>query len=203
MVHNLPIIVELEIPRDGCAITNIMSDPSLKTEILAVREEKTLHKISGEYSQEKMKELLKPYKVKITQTGDKSMWIQSSSCNVCKFFSTTDHAVLLGMTVTGKRLLNVKLLLPSRSRFINISHLLKQRGIDFTVVKETPYKSQELTQRELEVLHAALNARYFDIEERTSLTHLANGLNVSPTALSETMRRGLKKIVESYLYNKG
>lgn len=201
MAHNIPIMVELELRRDGCVIANTASELTLRTEILAVKENKTLHRITGDFDRDKLKEYLRPHHVEITESGDNSMWVQSSNCEVCKFFSRTEHAALLGTTINGRYLLSIRLLLPSKSKLLAISNLLRMEGIDFTVVKEEPYRHQVLTPRERQILESAFKAGYFEIDGRASLSQLATNFNISPSSLSETMRRGLRKIVEFYLFN--
>ncbi len=51
-----------------------------------------------------------------------------------------------------------------------------------------------LTPHQEAILHAALESGYFDIPRRITLTALASGVNLSPSTVSEILRRIFKKL---------
>jgi predicted DNA-binding protein YlxM (UPF0122 family) len=55
-----------------------------------------------------------------------------------------------------------------------------------------------LSQRQAEILDVALKVGYFDIPRKKSLSELAGDLGLSPSALSENLRRISKKLAECY-----
>lgn len=57
-----------------------------------------------------------------------------------------------------------------------------------------------LTKNQIEILNLALKLGYFEIPRKVSLTNFAKRLNISPSALSETMRRINNKLAKNYLY---
>ena len=61
------------------------------------------------------------------------------------------------------------------------------------------YKSTLLTSRQNEILNIANINGYFEIPRRISLSEFAKTLNISKSALSETMRRIYKRLAENYL----
>jgi len=61
------------------------------------------------------------------------------------------------------------------------------------------YKSTLLTQRQNEIINLAYQNGYFDIPRSISLSEFAKNLNISKSALSETLRRIFKKLANSYL----
>lgn len=71
----------------------------------------------------------------------------------------------------------------------------RQRGYGLTDETTTA----NLTRRQHEALAAAYEHGYFDIPRRTTLVDLAGRLGISDQAVSERMRRGESKLVETYL----
>lgn len=61
------------------------------------------------------------------------------------------------------------------------------------------FKSSLLTQRQYEILKVANSNGYFEIPRKISLTEFANNLNISKSALSETLRRIFKRLSENYI----
>jgi len=61
------------------------------------------------------------------------------------------------------------------------------------------YKSTLLTQRQNEIINLAYQNGYFNIPRSISLSEFAKDLNISKSALSETLRRIFKKLANNYL----
>ena len=60
-----------------------------------------------------------------------------------------------------------------------------------------PRIKNDRTERQMEILNLALKSGYFEIPRRISLNQLAQKLNISPSSLSETLRRIHKKVLMS------
>lgn len=83
--------------------------------------------------------------------------------------------------------------------FPGLMEKLENLGMDFELLyKGKPEGKSEVTFREEEVLKLALEKGYFDFPRRIKLEELSKLLGVAPSTLSEIMRRGIKKILESY-----
>ncbi len=61
------------------------------------------------------------------------------------------------------------------------------------------YKSTLLTQRQNEIVNLADKKGFFNIPRNISLSEFAKDLNISKSALSETLRRIFKKLAHNYL----
>lgn len=61
------------------------------------------------------------------------------------------------------------------------------------------YKSTLLTQRQNEIISLAYQNGFFNIPRSVSLSEFADDLNISKSALSETLRRIFKKLAKNYL----
>ncbi|MHA1274604.1 MAG: helix-turn-helix domain-containing protein [Promethearchaeota archaeon] len=76
---------------------------------------------------------------------------------------------------------------------------LENKNIDFQISSIGYYSDNALlTKRQEEILDLILRKGYFDIPRRISLTKLAKELNISASALSETIRRISKTILNFY-----
>lgn len=69
----------------------------------------------------------------------------------------------------------------------------------YNPVEGAPTVESELTTTQRETLIAAYEAGYFDIPRKITLVDLAEGLKVSDQAVSERMRRGEAKLIETHL----
>ena len=77
---------------------------------------------------------------------------------------------------------------------------LEHKTINFSIRSIGYYHgTQLLTQKQNEILQIANKKGYYDIPRKISLSNLANELNISPSALSETFRRIHKKISTNHL----
>jgi predicted DNA binding protein len=76
----------------------------------------------------------------------------------------------------------------------------EERGIDFTIKSIGGTNSKEiLSEKQKDVLVKSLKAGFFETPRKVSLTNLAKEFDVSPTALSEMIRRLSKRLAEHYV----
>ena len=74
------------------------------------------------------------------------------------------------------------------------------KAVDISVKKIKQYCPDSLlSPRQSDILNLALDNGYFDIPRKKSLSELAEDLHISPTALSENLRRINKKLANNYL----
>ena len=88
----------------------------------------------------------------------------------------------------------------NRSKVDDFLTELEKKGIKASIGR-IGYKFNPtlLTQRQNEILNIAHEKGYFDIPRKISLTEFANSLNISKSALSETLRRIFKRLSENYI----
>jgi predicted DNA binding protein len=88
----------------------------------------------------------------------------------------------------------------SRSKVDRFLAQLKKKGIIAKIERiGYYYKSTLLTQRQNEIVNLAYQRGFFNIPRTVSLTKFANELNISKSALSETLRRIFKKLASNYI----
>ncbi len=88
----------------------------------------------------------------------------------------------------------------NRSKVDDFLTELEKKGIKAAIGRiGYAIKPTLLTQRQNEILNVAYKNGYFDIPRKISLTEFANYLNISKSALSETLRRIFKRLSDNYL----
>lgn len=99
----------------------------------------------------------------------------------------------------GERLV-YEFIAPSFGEFRGILEDLEGRGVEFRVRRVERLRGGRgvLTRRQERVLWYALVLGYFDYPRRIKTAELARVLGVSPSSLSEIIRRGVKRLLESY-----
>ncbi len=192
--------VILEVVRDDCAVTNALPNDGCQVERLTIGSGRTLHKVIAADKESVLTTLITA-NLKAKRAGDNSIWVESGSCSACSFFSKTFSNVL-GSRSTGKKSIQYRILLPSPGDLKVLEKQMKAAGIEYDVVSVIPYLHQDLTQREREILSIAMEKGYFEDNGRTSLTELSKVIGISPSSLSEILRRSLKKSVNFYMDRK-
>lgn len=84
----------------------------------------------------------------------------------------------------------------TRERITAIFDDFKAKGINVELKSVGKYKAKhKLTDRQLEILDQARREGYFEIPRKITLNNLAGKLNISPSTLSESLRRINKKLL--------
>lgn len=77
---------------------------------------------------------------------------------------------------------------------------LEDKGIPFKIASIGKFKQASLlTDRQQEILKKAYDAGYYHIPRKMKQKSLANALEISPSALSENLRRIHRRLTEDYL----
>lgn len=77
---------------------------------------------------------------------------------------------------------------------------LEEKGINFHIKSIGYYhRSPILTDLQKETLKKVYESGYFEIPRKNSLTEIARELEISPSALSETLRRINRRLAENFL----
>ncbi|ELY62279.1 helix-turn-helix domain-containing protein [Natronolimnohabitans innermongolicus] len=89
----------------------------------------------------------------------------------------------------------------SRDRLAQLAEQLERFGLQYRIdhVRERLHESQLLSDRQLEVLAAAVEAGYYDTPRRCSLTDLADRLDIAKSTCSETLHRAEEAIIKRYI----
>ncbi|WP_262177368.1 helix-turn-helix domain-containing protein [Haloarcula laminariae] len=78
---------------------------------------------------------------------------------------------------------------------------LDEFGIDFSVeyIRQEPDRERLLTDRQQEVVEAAVDAGYYDTPRQCSLTELADRIDIAKSTCSNTLHRAEEAIIKEYV----
>ncbi|MCL4317733.1 MAG: helix-turn-helix domain-containing protein [Candidatus Thermoplasmatota archaeon] len=189
----------IELERSDCVVTNMIYSKLSGAEVsrLSIGREVSLHRVMSENVLDIITQL-RQVSESVRKVGRDALWVESKSCSACSFLSDKGIPVVSSKTVDEKHV-QYRVLLQSKRSVQHLLEMMEKGGLRPKIVEVVNNELYELTEREKEVLLFAFNHGYFDSERQSSLTDLAQSLRVSPSSLSDVMRRGLKKIVAEYL----
>ncbi|QSW98790.1 helix-turn-helix domain-containing protein [Haloterrigena alkaliphila] len=89
----------------------------------------------------------------------------------------------------------------SRDRLAQLAEQLENFGLQYRIehVRERLHESQLLSERQLEVVVAAVREGYYDTPRRCSLTELAGQLDIAKSTCSETLHRAEEAIIKRFV----
>lgn len=124
--------------------------------------------------------------------------ITTSRCEICRILTDAD-VFLISAESKGDGKVEWTLVLTEKEVLKEIFDHLKTKSVDAELVKLTKIDDKEtLTDRQDKITHVAFERGYFDYPKRISLRELARMFDVSPSTLSEILRKGQRKIVLDY-----
>jgi predicted DNA binding protein len=134
----------------------------------------------------------------VTERGRVIGAITTARCEICRILTDSD-VFLISAESKGDGKVEWTLVLSDKSVLKNIFDHLKSKGVEADLVKLTKIDDKEsLTERQDKITHVAFERGYFDYPKRISLRELARMFDVSPSTLSEILRKGQRKIVLDY-----
>lgn len=166
---------------------------------------KDLVEISG--PQDIMEEVLKDIRknplvskvdTTITEKGKVIGAVTTSRCDICRILTDSDVFLISAETKSGGKV-EWTLVLSEKEVLKGILDHLKSKSVEAELIKLTKIDDKEsLTERQDKITHVAFDRGYFDYPKRISLRELARMFEVSPSTLSEILRKGQRKIVLDY-----
>jgi len=134
----------------------------------------------------------------VTEKGKVVGAVTTTRCEICRILTDSD-AFLISAESRGGGKVDWTLVVSDKSVLKGIFDHLKSRGVESDLVKLTKIDDKEsLTERQDKITHVAFDRGYFDYPKRISLRELARMFDVSPSTLSEILRKGQRKIVLDY-----
>jgi len=166
---------------------------------------KDLVEISG--PQDIMEEVLKDIRknplvskvdTTVTEKGKVIGAVTTSRCDICRILTDSDVFLISAETKSGGKV-EWTLVLSEKEILKGILDHLKSKSVEAELIKLTKIDDKEsLTERQDKITHVAFERGYFDYPKRISLRELARMFEVSPSTLSEILRKGQRKIVLDY-----
>jgi predicted DNA binding protein len=97
-----------------------------------------------------------------------------------------------------------KLIMNEKVQLQKLVTNLTDKGIDSSLIMIHPIDDKDsLTPRQENIIKTALERGYYDFPKRIGIRELARIFSISTASVSETLRRGQKKIIEHYFKDKG
>lgn len=157
--------------------------------------------------QEVMAEVLKDIKknplvskmdTTMTERGKIVGAVTTARCDICRILTDSDCFLISAETKSAGKV-EWTLVLSDKDVLKGIFDRLKTKSVVAELVKLTKIDDKEsLTERQDKITHVAFERGYFDYPKRISLRELARMFDVSPSTLSEILRKGQRKIVLDY-----
>jgi predicted DNA binding protein len=134
----------------------------------------------------------------VTEKGKVIGAVTTSRCDICRILTDSDVFLISAESKSGGKV-EWTLVLSEKEVLKGIFDHLKSKSVEAELIKLTKIDDKEsLTERQDKITHVAFERGYFDYPKRISLRELARMFEVSPSTLSEILRKGQRKIVLDY-----
>jgi len=134
----------------------------------------------------------------MTERGKIVGAVTTARCDICRILTDSDCFLISAETKSAGKV-EWTLVVSDKDVLKGIFDRLKTKSVLAELVKLTKIDDKEsLTERQDKITHVAFDRGYFDYPKRISLRELARMFEVSPSTLSEILRKGQRKIVLDY-----
>jgi predicted DNA binding protein len=131
--------------------------------------------------------------------GKSSIWLESGGCGVCNTILACDAFLVSGKSMADY-IIMYSFMVPSFEAFRKIVSSLEAAGLKVDVLKMGKFEPQAgvLTEKQERIFWLALKGGFFDYPRKIDSVELATKLGICPSTLSEIIRRGMRRLLESY-----
>jgi predicted DNA binding protein len=120
-------------------------------------------------------------------------------CANCRIVASSECFIMSGKTDEDGSI-EWRLIVTSGDHLKNMIDKLQSNGCEVKLKKIASVNMDEfLTEREEEILYIAYKKGYFDYPKKVGIRELSKIFEISPSTLSESLRRGQRKIMEKYI----
>jgi predicted DNA binding protein len=124
--------------------------------------------------------------------------IVKNPCTVCRVL-LRENIFMIDAYMYKPNYIVFKFICSSKS-LAEIRNKLKELGIDFTLTLDDNTKgSLPLTDEQERLIRMAYELGYFDFPKRITLKELSRITGLSLSTINEVLRRGLKRVISSYI----
>ncbi|MCW4010532.1 MAG: helix-turn-helix domain-containing protein [Candidatus Bathyarchaeota archaeon] len=198
-----PYHVVLEVENKQCAIVKRLSPLGLRhlkvADIRSSNPKSVKHLI--ELDPEEVRQIKNPppeLKATLAQ-GKSSIWLESEGCGVCNTILSCDAFLVSGKSIEDYTIM-YSFMVPSFEAYQKIVSAMETAGLTVRVLKMGRFEAKAgvLTEKQERIFWLALKGGFFDYPRKIDMSELAAKLGISASTLSEIMRRGMRRLLESY-----
>jgi hypothetical protein len=139
--------------------------------------------------------------INISHKGAKEtfLWFDTDGCDVCRTILATNSFLVSGRKLEGS-LITYSFVAPTPEAFKEILTKLEESGLQPKIVEAGKFQPEgkTLTRKQERVLWLALKMGYFDYPRKVHTSELSQRLGVGSSTLSETIRRGTRRLLENH-----
>ncbi len=131
--------------------------------------------------------------------GKTCLWFESEGCNVCNTILSHGSFLVSGRSVRDDVIV-YNFVVPNFDSYKGILSAFRSVKIGFKLLKVGKFKStgKILTRKQERILWLALKMGFFEYPRKVDTVELSRTLGISSSTLSETIRRGLRRLLEYY-----
>jgi predicted DNA binding protein len=131
--------------------------------------------------------------------GKSSIWLESEGCGVCNTILSSDAFLVSGKSLQDCTIM-YSFMVPNFEAYQRIISTMEAAGLTVKVLRMGRFEPKKgvLTEKQERIFWLALKGGFFDYPRKIDTIELAKKLGISPSTLSETTRRGLRRLLESY-----
>ena len=205
-----PYHVVLEVENRKCSILKRLTAQGLKqfrvVDIRSSNSKAVKHLI--EFAPEEAKRVkskpaeIKAVGIKDEEGGKASVWLESEGCEICHTILNSDAFLVSGKSMADYTIM-YSFMVPSFEAYKQIVDTMEANGLKVNVLKMGKFEAQEgvLTEKQERLFWLALKGGFFEYPRKIDTIELAEKLGISPSTLSEIMRRGMRRLLENYFKN--
>jgi predicted DNA binding protein len=202
---NQPHYIAIEVDNPECRIQTMMKPLKIEQFNIADIRGSTTGSIRHlvELAPNKIKKVPKRMLIRTLRgfrsAGRSALWIESEGCAVCNTIISHGAFLISGRNTTGSTM-TYSFLAPNFDAYKGIISTLEKRKFKVRLLKvgKTESRSEVLTETQHRILWIALQTGYFDYPKRINSAELSSRLGISPATLTETLRRGMRRLLENY-----
>ncbi|KPV45832.1 hypothetical protein SE19_08155 [Acidiplasma aeolicum] len=193
----IEIILTAEKP--SCGVLKKLSTVNLNARIFQINPgiDCTNH-LMGIDQYSKNMEKLRDDNITVYKNQKDKTWMETRSCEICRS-SAVSGAIIISVRIFENQKVQYKILLKNKNALKKL--LENVTGIKYNYYITDKHLPGELTLRQKEILYTAYSKGYFDFNRKIDLNGIAQELGVSKKSVQSTLRRGMRKIIEEYIFN--
>jgi len=131
--------------------------------------------------------------------GKSSVWLESEGCPVCNTILSHDAFLVSGKSMQNN-IITYSFMVPTFEAYKGIITDLEKAGHKVNVRKVGKFEQKigVLTENQERIFWLALKSGFFDYPRQVKMAELSAKIGISPATLSESIRRGTRRLLEHY-----